>query len=76
MAIEATWVYKKHAELFDDEALDMVRTGEFARHARTIKLLAKAQQSGSWPPCEDLPGHGRRRECARAGAFCTTCSTT
>src|SRR5262249_3278278 len=45
MAIEATTIYRKHAELFDEEALSMVRSGEMARNLRTVKPLPTPAQS-------------------------------
>jgi metallo-beta-lactamase family protein len=45
MAIEATNIYRKHAELFDEEALEMQRSGELSRHLSTVKSLPKASQS-------------------------------
>ncbi|MCC6425545.1 MAG: MBL fold metallo-hydrolase [Phycisphaerales bacterium] len=45
MAIEASHVYKRHMELFDEEAAGMVRSGDLSRHLRTMKPLAKATES-------------------------------
>ena len=45
MAIEATTIYRKHFELFDEEALSMSRSGELAKHLKTATPLPKASQS-------------------------------
>jgi metallo-beta-lactamase family protein len=45
MAIEATAIYKKHMELFDDEAIDMMGSGELSRNLRTVKPLPTATDS-------------------------------
>jgi metallo-beta-lactamase family protein len=45
MAIRATDLYRKHTELYDEEALAMLRSGELARHLRTVKTCAKAVDS-------------------------------
>jgi metallo-beta-lactamase family protein len=45
MAIEATTIYRKHVELFDEEALAMSRAGELAKHLKTATVLPKASQS-------------------------------
>ena len=38
MAIEATQVYRRHVELFDEEALAMQKSGELQTHLRTALL--------------------------------------
>jgi metallo-beta-lactamase family protein len=45
MAIKATDLYRKHSELFDAEALAMVKSGELSSHLRTLKVCAKATES-------------------------------
>ncbi len=45
MAIKASAIYKKHMELFDDEARAMMRSGEFATNMRTLRALPKATDS-------------------------------
>lgn len=45
MAIEATDIYRKHMELFDEEALAMVKSGELSKNLRTAKALPKASDS-------------------------------
>src|SRR5262249_31154326 len=37
MAIEATKLYSRHVELFDDEALAMQKSGELREHLDTVK---------------------------------------
>lgn len=45
MAIKATEVYRRHKELFDEEALAMSRSGDLARNLRTVKYCPKAADS-------------------------------
>jgi metallo-beta-lactamase family protein len=45
MAIRATALYRKHPELFDEEALAMRRSGELATQLRTVKACTKAADS-------------------------------
>ncbi len=45
MAISATTIYKKHNELFDEEALAMVRSGELSKNLRSVKTLPRASES-------------------------------
>jgi metallo-beta-lactamase family protein len=45
MAIEATAIYKKHLELFDDEALGMAHSGELSMNLRTVTACPKAADS-------------------------------
>lgn len=45
MAIEATTVYKRHMEMFDEEASTMMKSGELSRNLRTMKALPKASDS-------------------------------
>ena len=45
MAIRATALYRKHAELFDEEALALLQSGDLARNLRTVKACPKAADS-------------------------------
>jgi metallo-beta-lactamase family protein len=45
MAIRATEIYRAHADLFDEEALAMRRSGELAANLRTLKVCQKAVES-------------------------------
>jgi metallo-beta-lactamase family protein len=45
MAIEATKIYSKHTELYDDEALAMQQSGELANQLETAKFCPTAQDS-------------------------------
>lgn len=45
MAIEATKIYGKHTELFDDEALAMQRSGELREHLETAHFCPTAADS-------------------------------
>ncbi len=45
MGIKATDVYRKHEELFDEESLAMMRSGDLAKHLRTVKVCLKAKDS-------------------------------
>jgi metallo-beta-lactamase family protein len=45
MAIRATDLYRKHTELFDEEALAMHRSGELSSNLRTAKPCVKAVDS-------------------------------
>jgi metallo-beta-lactamase family protein len=45
MAIRATEVYRSNAELFDEEAMAMRRSGELSTHLRTVKVCQKAADS-------------------------------
>ena len=45
MAIRATNLYRKHTELFDEEALAMLESGELARNLRTVRMCQKAADS-------------------------------
>jgi len=45
MAIRATEIYRSNAELFDEEALAMRRSGELSTHLRTVKVCQKAADS-------------------------------
>lgn len=45
MAIEATNVYRRHMELFDEEAEAMVKAGELSKHLTTVKAIPEAAES-------------------------------
>jgi metallo-beta-lactamase family protein len=45
MAIRATDVYRSHAELFDEEAIAMMRSGDLSANLRTVKVCQKAADS-------------------------------
>ncbi len=45
MAIEATQIYRKHKELFDDEAVGMFESGELSKNLRTVKACPKPADS-------------------------------
>jgi metallo-beta-lactamase family protein len=45
MAIKATDIYRAHAELFDEEALAMRRSGELSAQLGSVKVLRKATDS-------------------------------
>jgi metallo-beta-lactamase family protein len=45
MGIKATEIYKKHLELFDDEALAMMKSGDLSRNLRTAKVSKTAKES-------------------------------
>lgn len=45
MAIEATNVYRRHTELFDEEALAMHKSGELRTHLRTARPCPTAKES-------------------------------
>jgi metallo-beta-lactamase family protein len=45
MAIEATTIYRRHVELFDEEALAMQASGELAAQLRTAKPCRTAAES-------------------------------
>ena len=45
MAIEATDVYRRHTELFDEEALGMLGSGELATQLQNVTMLPTADDS-------------------------------
>jgi metallo-beta-lactamase family protein len=53
MAIEATKLYRKHAELFDDEARAMQKSGELREKLETAKFCPTANDSRA---LNDVPG--------------------
>jgi metallo-beta-lactamase family protein len=62
MAIQATKIYGKHDELFDDEALAMQKSGELREHLETAQFSATADESralNQMPgPCLIMAGAG------------------
>lgn len=62
MAIEATRIYARHAELFDREALAMQQSGELREHLETVRFCASADESralnGVDGPCLIMAGAG------------------
>jgi metallo-beta-lactamase family protein len=53
MAIEATKLYAKHAELFDEEALAMRESGELRQELETVKFCPTPEESRA---LNDVPG--------------------
>jgi metallo-beta-lactamase family protein len=45
MAVRSTEVYRKHRELFDEEALELARSGQLARELDHVTLIESAQES-------------------------------
>src|SRR5262249_27829041 len=62
MAIQATKLYAKHVELFDDEALAMQKSGELREELETVKFCPSADDSPALNdvkgPCMILAGAG------------------
>ena len=62
MASEATDIYRRHVELFDEEALAMQRSGELATHLRTAKTVTSPAESrricAAPGPCLIMAGSG------------------
>jgi metallo-beta-lactamase family protein len=62
MGIKATEIYKKHLELFDDEALSMMKSGELSKNLRTARVCKSAKESQALaqmhPPFLVLAGAG------------------
>jgi metallo-beta-lactamase family protein len=62
MAIEATQVYRRHVELYDEEALAMYSSGELKTHLRTVRPCPKAADSralnNAKGPCMIIAGAG------------------
>jgi metallo-beta-lactamase family protein len=62
MAIEATKLYAKHVELFDDEALAMQKSGELRQELDTVKFCPSANDSRALNdvkgPCLIMAGAG------------------
>jgi metallo-beta-lactamase family protein len=53
MAIKATELYRKHTELFDDQALAMQQSGELRENLDTVKFCPSADDSRA---LNDVPG--------------------
>jgi metallo-beta-lactamase family protein len=45
MAIRATDIYRNYEELFDEEALEMRRSGELSKNLRTARVIQKGKDS-------------------------------
>ena len=62
MAIEATEVYRKNDELFDEEAQEMVRSGELRRNLQSARPCPTSQDSRALNdvtgPCLIMAGNG------------------
>src|SRR6516165_4188709 len=62
MAIQATKLYTKHVELFDDEALAMQKSGELRQELETVKFCPSAADSRALNsvkgPCMIMAGAG------------------
>jgi metallo-beta-lactamase family protein len=62
MAIEATKIYSKHVELFDEEALAMQTSGDLREHLETAKFCPTAEDSRALNamqgPCLIMAGAG------------------
>jgi metallo-beta-lactamase family protein len=62
MAIQATKLYARHVELFDDEALAMQKSGELAEKLDTVKFCPSADDSRALNevkgPCLIMAGAG------------------
>jgi metallo-beta-lactamase family protein len=62
MAIQATQIYRRHAELFDEEALAMQKSGELRTHLGTLRTTRTANESRGLAkargPCLIMAGAG------------------
>src|SRR5262249_11448943 len=62
MAIEATKIYAKHTELFDDEALAMHQSGDLRENLETVQFCPTADDSRALnnlkDPCLIMAGAG------------------
>ena len=62
MAIEATNIYRRHVELYDEEALAMRKSGELATNLRTARPVPSAKESQRLNqmrgPCLIMAGSG------------------
>ena len=62
MAIEATKIYRAGTELFDQEAKEMIKSGELSKHLKTLKTCTSASDSmqlNKVPgPCLIMAGNG------------------
>jgi metallo-beta-lactamase family protein len=62
LAIEATKVYGKNDEVFDEEALALVKSGELRRELRSVRFCSSGEESRALNdmegPCMILAGNG------------------
>jgi metallo-beta-lactamase family protein len=62
MAIEATRIYGRHVDLFDEEALAMYKSGELRKNLGTVQVTVSAAESRALAerdgPCMILAGSG------------------
>jgi metallo-beta-lactamase family protein len=62
MAIEATQIYRRHIDLFDEEAIAMHKSGELRTHLRTVRPCPTAKDSQrlntTAGPCLIMAGAG------------------
>ena len=62
MAIEATKIYQAGTELFDDEAKEMIRSGDLSKNLRTVKTCSTPAESMALNdvsgPCLIMAGNG------------------
>jgi metallo-beta-lactamase family protein len=62
MAIEASMIYRRNTELFDEEGLDMVGSGELRRQLTSLRPCGKAGESRALNsvkgPCLIMAGNG------------------
>ena len=62
MAIEATTIYRRNTELFDEEGLDMIGSGELRRQLTSLRPCGKAGESRALNnvkgPCVIMAGNG------------------
>jgi metallo-beta-lactamase family protein len=62
MAIEATNVYRRHFDLFDEEAMAMLKSGELHKNTRTVRACPSANDSRALNkmkgPCLIMAGSG------------------
>ncbi|HEY7088237.1 MAG TPA: MBL fold metallo-hydrolase, partial [Tepidisphaeraceae bacterium] len=62
MAIEATRVYQRHVDLFDEEAMAMLKSGELQKHTRTVRACPSSNDSRGLNkvrgPCLIMAGAG------------------
>jgi metallo-beta-lactamase family protein len=62
MAVQATQVYRRHVDLFDEEALAMQKSGELATHLKTAQPCTTGTQSRQLNdvrgPCLIMAGSG------------------
>lgn len=62
LAIEATKIYGKHNELFDEESQAMTKSGELRRHLESVRFCSTADESRALNdvkgPCMIMAGSG------------------